>query len=316
MKERIGISGLRGFERPIVIAIGVFDGVHLGHQRVVLTCVEEARRLLGVSAVLTFHPHPARVVRPETAPPLLTTEKQDRDLFGRLGVELCVTIDFDERVRQMTAVEFLQLLLKSCPTLRAVVVGHDWHFGRERDGNFTVLKKFCDDFGLQAVQVPPVSDPVSGEIISSTRIRKAVAAGRLEEAARQLGHPYAIEGTIVSGAGRGREIGFPTVNLRTDNEVVPAVGVYAVRVRAGGKMYSGAMNIGFRPTFARTNRDVDASPEPKPVLEIHLLDFAGALSGEVEVEFRARLRDEKKFRGVDELKAQIAKDVEAVRAMN
>jgi riboflavin kinase/FMN adenylyltransferase len=134
MKERMGLSALRGFERPMVLGIGVFDGVHLGHQAVIRRCVEEARRLIGVSAVLTFHPHPAKVVRPETAPPLLTTEEQDRQLFDRLGVELCVTIDFDRQIRQMRAVDFLELLLKACPTLRTIVVGHDWHFGRERDG--------------------------------------------------------------------------------------------------------------------------------------------------------------------------------------
>jgi riboflavin kinase / FMN adenylyltransferase len=307
MKAKLGLAALRGFERPVVLAIGVFDGVHLGHQKVIRCCVEEARRLMGVSAVLTFHPHPAKVVRPDSAPPLLTSEEQDRELFDRLGVELCVTIDFDAKIQQMHATEFLQLLLKSCPTLRAVVVGHDWHFGRQRDGNFSVLKKFCDDHGLTAIQVEPVIDPATQEIISSTLIRKWIAEGKLADAERLLGRPYALRARVVGGEGRGRGIGFPTANLETDNELIPAVGVYAVRVRSEAKEWRGAMNIGFRPT-------VDAQPKARPVLEVHLLDFSGDLSGkELEVEFLRRLRDEKKFSGPEELKAQIAKDVEAVR---
>ncbi len=310
MKERMGLAALRGFERPLVLAIGVFDGVHRGHQKVIQCCVQEARRLMGISAVLTFHPHPAKVVRPETAPRLLSTEEQDRELFDRLEVELCVTMDFGSAVQSMRAVEFLQLLLKSCPTLRAVVVGHDWHFGRERDGNFTVLKKFCDDHGLTAIQVEPVIDGETKEIISSTRIRKLIAEGRLGDAERLLGRPYAIQAKVIRGEGRGRQIGFPTANLETQNEAIPPVGVYAVRVTVGPKSWRGAMNIGFRPT-------VDTRPALKPILEVHVLDFSGDFAGRtVEVEFRARLREEKKFSGLDELKDQIAKDVEAVRAMN
>lgn len=309
MKKNIGLNGLRGFERPVVMAIGVFDGVHRGHQKVIARCLEEANRLLGISAVLTFHPHPAKIVRPETAPRLLTTEEQDRELFDRLGVELCVTIDFDRRIQQMKAVEFLQLLLKACPTLRTVVVGHDWHFGRERDGNFSVLKKFCDDYGLSAIQVDPVVDEASGEVISSTRIRKLILAGKMREAEALLGRPYSIVAKVVHGDGRGAKLGFPTANMETENELIPAVGVYAVRVRAGSKSWPGAMNIGFRPT-------VDVVAKSEPVLEVHLLDFSGDLSGRsLEVEFQARLRDEKKFSGIEELRAQITKDVEAVREM-
>ena len=309
MKERMGLTALRGFERPVVLAIGVFDGIPRGHQKVIQRCVEEAGRLMGVSAVLTFHPHPAKVVRPETAPLLLSTEAQDRELFGRLGVELCVTIDFDQAIQGMHAVEFLQLLLKSCPTLRTVVVGHDWHFGKGRDGNFDVLKKFCDDYGLSAIQVEPVRDEATNEIISSTRIRGLIAQGNLAEAEKLLGRPYAIQAKVVPGDGRGNRLGFPTANLETQNEVIPPLGVYAVGVRADSKTYRGAMNIGFRPT-------VDPAPAGEPVLEVHLLDFSGDLSGRgLEVEFRARLRDEQKFSSLDELKAQIAKDVEKTRAL-
>lgn len=307
MNAKMGLAALRGFERPVVLAIGVFDGVHRGHQKVIQTCVDEARRLLGISAVLTFHPHPAKVVRPESAPRLLTTEEQDRELFDKLGVELCVTIDFDSKIQQMRATEFLELLLRSCPTLRAVIVGHDWHFGRERDGNFGVLKEFCESHGLTAIQVEPVVDSQSGEIISSTRIRKLIGEGKLEEAERLLGRPFAIRAKVVGGAGKGRGLGFPTANLETDNEIVPPVGVYKVRVRSGSQSWRGAMNIGFRPTL-------DKKPGDHPVLEVHLLDFSGHLPGqELEVEFLRRLRDEKKFSGPDELKAQIARDVEAVR---
>lgn len=310
MKERMGLAALRGFERPVVLAIGVFDGVHRGHQAVIERCLEEARRLIGVSAVLTFHPHPAKIVRPESAPLLLTTEEQDRERFEKIGVELCVTIDFDEHIREMGAEDFLKLLLKSCPTLRAVVVGHDWHFGRERDGNFAVLKTFCDRHGLTAIQVAPVVDASTGEIISSTRIRKLIGEGRLEDAARLLGRPYAIEAAVVSGDGRGKHLGFPTANLETANEMLPPAGVYAVRVTLGPTAWRGAMNIGFRPT-------VDFQPKAAQVLEVHLLDFSGDMVGRtVGVEFRARLRDEKKFSGPAELSAQIARDVEAVRAMN
>jgi riboflavin kinase/FMN adenylyltransferase len=309
MKERMGLAALRGFERPVVLAIGVFDGVHRGHQAVIERCIAEARRLIGVSAVLTFHPHPAKIVRPESAPLLLTTEEQDRRLFETLGVELCVTIDFDAKIREMSSGEFLKLLLTSCPTLRAIVVGHDWHFGRERDGNFEVLKKFCDEFGLTAIQVAPVMDEPTSEIVSSTRIRKLLGEGRLEDAARLLGRPFSITAAVVSGDGRGKRLGFPTANLETGNETLPPIGVYAVRVTLGPKTWRGAMNIGFRPT-------VDGRLQSAPVLEVHLLDFSGDLSGRtVEIEFRARLRDEKKFSGPAELSAQIARDVEAVRAM-
>ena len=299
---------MRGFERPVILAIGVFDGVHRGHQKVIRRCVEEAERLMGVSALLTFHPHPAKVVRPESAPLLLTTEEQDRELFSKFGVELCVTVNFESEVRRMHATEFLEMLLKCCPTLRTIVVGYQWHFGKDRDGNFEVLKKFADGYGLTALEVEPVRDEQTNEIISSTRIRKLIETGRLAEAESLLGRPFTIKGKVVRGENRGKALGFPTANLETENEMLPPVGVYAVLVRTGGKSHRGAMNLGFRPTYGTRSA--------KPVLEVHLLDFSGDLLGsEVEVDFVSRLRDERKFSNPDELRTQIQKDVQRTREL-
>ncbi|MBV9464061.1 MAG: bifunctional riboflavin kinase/FMN adenylyltransferase, partial [Verrucomicrobiae bacterium] len=209
-------------------------------------------------------------------------------------------------LRGTNAHAFLTELRSVCPNLRAVIVGHQWHFGCDRDGNFSVLSRFAAERGFEAVEVPPVRH--EGEIISSTRIRALVGEGRMEEAARLLGRPYSIRARVVPGSGIGRMLGFPTANLQVENELLPAPGVYACRVRSEGESHAAALNCGHRPTLP-------GQATASLTVEAHLIDFRGDLKdARVEVDFGTRLRDERKFAGAEELRAQIARDVAGVRA--
>ena len=294
------------------MALGNFDGVHLGHQALFDRLKALGSRLGGDTVVYTFDPHPVAFFFPERPPFLLTTLEQRLELIERFGIPTAVVATFDASYAAQSPEAFVEEVLVGALSARAVVVGYDFTFGKGRAGTPEVLVSLGRRHGFEVDVIAPVS--VDGEPVSSSRIRRLVAAGRAEEAAALLGRPYAIRGTVVPGHRRGgAALGFPTANLATENPVLPANGVYAALVHAVGPdalpggARPAAVNVGVAPTFA--------GPGARTV-EAHLLDFDGDLYGRrLEVAFVARLRDEQRFPDLDALRARIAADVAAVRAM-
>ena len=294
-----------------VVSIGVFDGVHLGHQAILDANVAAARDLGLVPAVITFRRHPKKLLLGR-APKTLTSLEHRLELFSRLGIEHTLALPFDESLRNLSAEDFVQEIAVRGLGVRRFVLGFDSKFGRNREGGPERLRAM----GFQVDIVPKVI--VGGRGVSSTVIREAVELGDLDNAASMLGRPVSVLGRVVEGQKLGRQLGFPTANLDLHHELHPPPGVYAVRARhlpAGEdptrspKSYGGVCNIGFRPTVA-------AGQGAGPTIEAHLFDFEGDLYGErLELEFVARLRGEERFDGIDALKAQIARDAEAARKL-
>lgn len=304
MKILHSIEQLSELKGPVMLSIGVFDGVHIGHQVVLRQSLTAARQAAGTSVALTFDPHPARVLRPENAPRLLTSTQHKARLIGELGMENLLIVPFDMAFAQQPPEVFIRRLAGACRPLRQIAVGHQWAFGRGRSGNVELLRTLGAELGFDVVEVPSVV--ADGETISSTRIREAVERGDLATAKRWLGRDYTILGTVESGDRVGRTIGFPTANLRAHNEQFPPNGVYAVRVTINGELFSGVANIGVRPTVTGGAGDRK--------LEVHVMDFHGDLyEKELDVDFVKFLRDERKFDGVETLKRQIASDIATAR---
>lgn len=299
------IEELAALPGPVVLAIGVFDGVHLGHQAVLTRAREDAERLGGTAAAVTFDPHPVRVLRPEAAPRLLTATAHKLRLIRAQGIAHTLLLRFDMAFAATPPADFIRRLSAAGRPLREICVGHAWSFGAKRAGNLQLLEALGKELGFAEVGVPAVE--VDGEIVSSTLIRQAVEAGDLRRAARLLGREYTILGTVVKGQQLGRTLGFPTANLAAHNEQFPPDGVYAIEAQVRGKLRRGVANIGFRPTLAQ--------PSGERLVEVHLFDFAESIYGDdVEVAFRRFLRPEQKFGSLEELRAQIQRDVEAARA--
>jgi riboflavin kinase/FMN adenylyltransferase len=287
-----------------VVALGNFDGVHLGHQAVVRRAVEEGSRRGAKVVAATFDPHPRAVLAPGSEPRLLKTLEMRREELLGYGVDEVWAIRFDEALSRKSPEEFVRDVLVGEIGAAAVVVGENFRFGHRAAGDFRELERLMRGFGGEAYAVPVRSE--GGEApISSTRIRRLVGEGEVAEAARLLGRPYVLRGDVVVGDKRGRTIGFPTANVVADPAlVVPARGVYAGFVRVGKDTYAACTNIGVAPTFERRESRV----------EVYLLGFEGDLYGrEVDVSFLERIREEKRFSGVEELKTQISRDVEAAR---
>jgi riboflavin kinase/FMN adenylyltransferase len=295
----------RDITDPLVLAAGVFDGVHLGHQAVMASAIEEARRLGAKPGVLTFAPHPACVLAPDHCPASLTTPSQKRELIAEQGIEVMIELPFTRDFATLGAMDFVQTLILSLNGgLRGICAGASWSFGKSRSGNMEILKIMSQDLGFLAREVP--ARFFGGEIISSTRIRKAVAAGRLDEARDCLGRFYRIRGTVQPGEQLGRELGFPTANVSLQDQELPPQGVYAGSVHFQGKSHRAAINLGRRPTVSKTSNH--------KTLEAHILDFEGNIYGEeIDVAFENFLRPERKFGGAGDLRTQIAADVQRVR---
>lgn len=288
--------------RPAVLTLGVFDGLHLGHQLIVSRVVERARALGAVPTVITFDPHPRAVLHPESAPPLLQTFDQKVEAFGVLGVEQAIVVRFTREFAQVPAEEFLRDVVYERLQAKEVYLGRGFAFGRGREGNIDLLRRVSRELGFHADEVPEVR--LRGQRISSSRIRELLAAGRVGLARRMLGRPYGVEGRVVRGHERGRTIGFPTANLRPDNRVIPRGGVYVTATLIEGIWRRSVTNVGVRPTFEK---------EAEPSVETFVMDWGGDLYGDVvRVRFLHRLRDERRFSSVDELKRQI--DSDAARA--
>jgi riboflavin kinase / FMN adenylyltransferase len=285
--------------RPTVLTLGVFDGLHLGHQLILKTVVERARATGAVPTVITFEPHPRAVLHPESAPPLLQTFDQKIEAMGVLGIEQTIVIHFDKAFSRIRAEDFLREAVLNRLHAKEVYLGRGFFFGHNREGNIELLRKVSSELGFVADEVPEVR--LRGRRIGSTRIRELLLQGRVNLARRMLGRPYGVEGPVAHGAERGVRLGFPTANIQPHNRVIPNGGVYVTATLIEGQWRRSVTNIGVRPTFG------DAL---EPSIETHVLNWSGDLYGDVvRVRFLHRLRDEKKFNGIDELKSQIETDV-------
>jgi riboflavin kinase / FMN adenylyltransferase len=301
------IPELSRLSGPLFLAIGVFDGVHRGHQAVISTSAEHAQAANGTPIVVTFDPHPMKVLRPTAAPHLLTATQHKIKLIRNLGVQHLLVIQFDKTFASTAPEDFVQHLVKHSKPLREICVGHEWSFGKGRRGNLALLRKLGAQFDFEVVGIPAVTLP-NGELVSSTAIRQAIEAGNLAKAAGMLGREYTILGTVVRGEHLGKKIGFPTANLSAHSEQFPPNGVYLAQATLNGTIYSGVVNLGYRPTVSSGNSD--------RVLEIYLLDFDHDIYGkDIEVRFVRYLRPERKFENLDALTRQIELDVQQARKL-
>jgi riboflavin kinase/FMN adenylyltransferase len=286
--------------RGSVIAIGNFDGIHLGHQRVLEYTLSRAKESGAVSTALTFEPPPLKILRPEAAPLRISTNQQRMEWFGAVGIEAAVVLPFTLELSQLSPEEFVEEILIQELQVRAIVVGDNFRFGHKQAGDVKFLREFGMRCGFEVVMHEPVA--LDGEIVSSTLIRKQISEGDVTHAARLLGRPFVLTGEVVRGTGTGRKFLFPTMNLKPEQELLPGRGVYITRTVLEGEPSShrSVTNIGVRPTVNGSGLTV----------ETHLLDYSGNFTpGRIEIRFWKRLRDEKKFSGVDELREQIARDI-------
>jgi riboflavin kinase/FMN adenylyltransferase len=287
-----------------VLTIGNFDGVHLGHQALFNLVINRARALNGTSMVLTFEPHPIRVLTGEQGPPLITLYDQKIELIQKAGIEVVICLNFTRELASMEPEDFVRKILVRHIGVKELVIGYDYTFGRKARGNRAMLLSLGQeyDFKVHTVSAQPGLD---GQITSSTRIRELVTSGEVEKAPALLGRYYRIAGEVVRGRDRGGKLlGFPTANLKLVDELIPRMGVYAVRVLHDGVAYDGVANIGYNPTFG----DVGLS------VEVHCFDFMKEIYGDtIKVDFVARVRDEKRFSGPRELADQIQQDCQLAR---
>ncbi len=290
--------------RKVSIAIGTFDGVHLGHQQVIRQAVSDARQHEGLSVVVTFDRHPNSIVAPDRVPPQLYSQPQKLRALASLGAEATLVIPFTREFSALPAEDFIRALVAQLTPVQSVCVGSSFVFGRQRSGDVALLQRLGAELNFVVHGLAAVA--LDGEMVSSTRIRESLRAGEINRASQMLGREYALAGTVAHGDELGRKLGFPTANLDVRGLLVPPNGVYAAHARVAGVQHRAAVNIGVRPTLA--------SAVPEVRVEAHVLDFKGDLYGqEMELTFVAKLRDEQKFSSLEELRAQIARDVTAAR---
>jgi len=291
-------------QRPTVLTLGVFDGLHLGHQLIMRTVVERARALGVVPTAITFDPHPRAVLHPQSSPPLLQTLDQKVEGFGVLGIEQTIVVRFTEEFSKIPAEDFLRDVVMDRLHAREVYLGRGFAFGHNRKGNFELLRQVSKELGFVAGEVPEVG--LRGQRVSSSKIRELLAQGKVNLARRMLGRPYGVEGRVERGNERGHTLGFPTANLRPQNRVIPANGVYVTGTLIDGQWRRSVTNVGTRPTFETGS---------EPSVETFVMNWGGDLYGDViRVRFLYRLRNEHKFDSLESLKTQITKDVD--RAQN
>ena len=287
-----------GAESRTVLSVGNFDGLHLGHQKILRLLVERARANSQIAAVVTFDPHPLLLLRPEQAPRMIQTLAQRLAGFERMGLDAALILRFDRALSLVSPEEFIQRILVECLHVGTILVGANFCFGHLGAGDVRMLGEFGKVRGFDVEIVPPVE--IHGQVVSSTAVRNAIAGGNVGAAIDLLGRPFSLTGEIRRGAGRGRTILFPTLNLVPEQELLPKLGVYATESIINGKAYSSVTNVGTRPTFNGQGVTVES----------HLFGFDEQVSsGRMEVRFHSRLRDEQKFSGPDQLRAQIARDI-------
>lgn len=303
MKQARHPRELNAAGTPIALAAGFFDGLHRGHQVVLRAAIDWARRHRGTPWVMTFDIHPARILQPDRAPPLLTSTRHKLALLERTGLEGCLLLTFNPARARQEPEAFLEWLFRQAPAIRALFVGENWRFGRQGRGDIALLRRFAEPRGICVHTLPPKT--AGGIPISSTRIRAAIREGQLDLAARLIGRPFSLMATVIRGRRLGRRLGFPTANLAPDNEVRPPLGVYAVRARVGDRIHDGVLNYGRRPTLGAP---------AEPLMELHLLDTRISLYGQsIEVFWGPRLREERAFPTLAALTRQIRRDVRAAR---
>ena len=284
------------------VSIGNFDGVHRGHQSMIAALTRLARDEALPSVIFTFDPHPIALLRPGQSPPPLTTTERKIELLAQHGVDGVVVYPTDQALLNLTPREFFDRIILERLDVRGLVEGPNFFFGHNRAGNIKTLHEFCAAAGRHLEIIPPVT--LGDHLVSSTEIRRLIAAGQVREAGELLGYTYRISGTVVRGAERGRTIGFPTANLEGVRTVLPRDGVYAGRAQIGSVWHAAGINLGPNPTFADQERK----------LEVHIIDYSGDLYGSrIAVEFVDRLRDTQRFENVEKLKAQLAVDIERAR---
>jgi riboflavin kinase/FMN adenylyltransferase len=287
-----------------VLTLGNFDGLHLGHQELIKIVMKRARETGAASMVVTFRPHPLKVLAPEKCPPLISIYEEKIALFEKLGLDVLVKIPFTLDFSAMSPEDFTKKILCDLLGAKEIFVGYNYRFGKGRAGTVEILKKLGEEYGFVVREVEQIS--LDGEVISSTKIRKLLGEGRVERAARLLGRTYAITGIVVKGDGRGKGLGFPTANIAPKHSIIPASGVYAVRFFVREKLYDGIANIGVRPTF----------DEDRLTIEVYILDFNEDIYGEeISLYFIGKIREERKFKSPDALIRQITADIRTAREM-
>lgn len=295
-----------------VVTIGNFDGVHLGHQHIIRLALEQAKKRKGQCVAYTFRPHPQEALRPESHIQLLSTYDERIELLERAGVDVIIEEPFSRRFSSTAPEQFFNEILLRKLSTEVIVVGYDFAFGKGRHGHLSVLETFCRGAGVELIVVQP--QRFENEVVSSSRIRQYLTSGEIESANRLLGRPFSYRGIVMKGEGRGRKLGFPTANLSLENKLVLPFGVYATWAWMKGKKFPSVTNLGVRPTFHHTDQTNELGKELPALVETHLLDVSLDLYGQtLEVQFMHRLRDEKKFAGVNELKMQIALDAEQAK---
>jgi len=288
------------------VTIGNFDGVHIGHRAILKRVCGHAHAADEMSAVLTFYPHPAQVLRPNEAPSLLETIEQRIERLDQAGMDAVLVMRFTRELAQLSPQEFAETFLAQTMRAGVVLVGENFRFGHKQAGDVSMLRELGRQLGFAVETVVPVHEEIAGAriVVSSSAIRAAVREGRVDDAERLLGRPFALAGEIRTGTGIGRKLVVPTLNLATEQETLPKLGVYATETTVAGRDYRSVTNVGMRPTFDGV----------KLAIETHLFDFnQDFTSGPMTIRFRTRIRDEKKFSGPEELKQQILRDIEAAK---
>ncbi len=292
--------------RKVCVAIGMFDGVHLGHQQVVRQTIEDARQHESIAVAITFDCHPNSVVAPERNPPLIYSLPQKLRVIESLGIDTTLLIHFDKKFSLISGEEFVQGLARDLGAIHSLCVGNAFTFGHKRSGNVALLKQLGQELNFTVHGLASVS--LDGTTVSSTRIREAIGAGHLDAATQMLGRTYSLASKVIGGDQLGRQLGFPTANLDPDGLVIPPNGVYAAHAHVQGRLHRAVVNIGTRPTLQ--------SPQPRLQVEAHLLDLTADLYGqEMEIAFVEKLRDEQKFSSTETLQKQIRSDIEAARRL-
>ncbi len=305
MKVIDGIENIKEkFSYPL-LTIGNFDGVHLGHQTIFKMIVKRAREKNGTSIVFTFQPHPLRVISPEKAPRQLTTFQDKVELIRTFGIDYLICVNFTKEFSGIEAEDFVKDILVDIIGVKEIFIGSNYLFGKGRKGSPELLKRMGKEYGFKVMIVQELK--INGMTISSSKIRSLISKGKVEEASAFLGRPYSVDGTVIKGTKRGKSLlHIPTANLATSSELLPGDGVYAVTVNLEGKTYRGAANIGYNPTFK----------EKRFSFEVHLLDFDRNILGKnLRINFIKRLRNEIRFKGIQELAHQMKKDIEAARVI-
>jgi len=289
--------------RNAAVAIGIFDSVHRGHQKILKKLVREAAREKKKSLVITFHPHPRKILDPRAKVPFITSLEHRLRLIEELGVDFFLVIKFTKALSRMLPDDFIDGILVRALNVRVLIVGDNFLFGSKEKGNLALLRKASKDYGFKLFAVKPVK--IKNKIVSSTRIRSAIEKGDLKNASSMLGRPVTVLGTVVKGRRVGRKFGFPTANIDPHHEAIPPKGVYAVDVRLENKTYKAVLNIGRRPTFG-VNID--------PTIELHILNFKRDIyKKDVEVIFKKKMRNERRFSSIESLQKQIKIDIQRAR---